>query len=238
MARFVITGTGTDVGKTVFAAGLCGLIGADYWKPVQSGLAGNIPNPGRTGHAPDMHSTSTARTQLTRVAPQHLPRPDTDAAEVARLSGAQVHPEAWLLREPLSPHRAAELEGIEVDPGTLTPPDIDPLVIEGAGGVLVPVTRKVLFADLFAEWQIPVILVATTGLGTISHSLTALESLRARQVPVHGVAFVGDENRDNVATIGQLGAVKVLGRLPRVTRLDRDSLSRAMAENFDPEDYR
>ena len=101
-----------------------------------------------------------------------------------------------------------------------------------------PVTRKVLFADLFAEWQIPVILVATTGLGTISHSLTALESLRARQVPVHGVAFVGDENRDNVATIGQLGAVKVLGRLPRVTRLDRDSLSRAMAENFDPEDYR
>jgi dethiobiotin synthetase len=238
MARFVITGTGTDVGKTVFAAGLSGLIGADYWKPVQSGLAGNIPNPGRTGHAPDVHSTSTACTQLTRVAPQHVPRPDTDAAEVARLSGAQVHPEAWLLREPLSPHRAAELEGIEVDPGTLTPPDIDPLVIEGAGGVLVPVTRKVLFADLFAEWQIPVILVATTGLGTISHSLTALESLRARQVPVHGVAFVGDENRDNVATIGQLGAVKVLGRLPRVTRLDRDSLSRAMAENFDPEDYR
>ena len=66
MARFVITGTGTDVGKTVFAAGLSGLIGADYWKPVQSGLAGNIPNPGRTGHAPDVHSTSTACTQLTR----------------------------------------------------------------------------------------------------------------------------------------------------------------------------
>lgn len=238
MARFVITGTGTDVGKTVFAAGLCGLIGADYWKPVQSGLAGNVPNPGRTGYAPDVHSMCTGRTQLANVAPQHRPQPDTDAAEVARLSGARVHPESWLLREPLSPHRAAELEGAAIDPIALTPPEVDPLVIEGAGGVLVPVTRKVLFADLFATWQIPVVLVATTGLGTISHSLTALESLRARQVPVHGVAFVGEDNPDNMATIGQIGAVRVLGRLPRLARLDRPGLAAAMARNFDPEDFR
>ncbi|MCF3972674.1 dethiobiotin synthase [Paracoccus sp. EGI L200073] len=234
----MITGTGTDIGKTVFAAGLCGLVGADYWKPVQSGLAGNTPNPGRTGHLPDVHNADTGRPHAARVAPQHLPRPDTDAAEIARLSGARLHPEAWLLREPLSPHRAAELEGIEIDPGALTPPDADRLVIEGAGGVLVPVTRHVLFADLFAEWQIPVVLVASTGLGTISHSLTALESLRARSVPVHGVAFVGEENEDNMATIGQLGAVKVLGRLPRLAPLERATLAAAMRDNFDPEDFR
>lgn len=218
MARYVITGTGTDVGKTVFAAGLCGLIGADYWKPVQSGLVGNLPNEAGTGRA-------------------QAAQPATDAADIVRLSGARVFPEAYRLCQPLSPHRAAELDGVEIDPAALIPPAADPLVIEGAGGVLVPVTRRVLFADLFAEWQIPVILVATTGLGTISHSLTALESLRARRVPVHGVAFVGDENADNIATIGQIGGVRVLGRLPMLPHLDRDSLSAAMAAQFRRDDF-
>ena len=202
MARFVITGTGTDIGKTVFAAGLCGLIGADYWKPLQSGLADGL-----------------------------------DADRVATLSGARTHPEALRLTEPLSPHRAAELDGVTIDPAALTPPDAPDLVIEGAGGVLVPVTRQVLFADLFARWQIPVIVVATTGLGTISHSLTALESLRARGVPVHGVAFVGDENADNMRTIGEMGDVRVLGRLPIVTPLDRATLTAAMAANFNAGDF-
>ena len=217
MARFVISGTGTDIGKTMVAAGLCGLIGADYWKPVQSGLAGNVPVP----------------TDLTR---DH-PLPGSDAAVIAGLSGARTHPEAHVLTQPLSPHRAAELDGITLDPDRLNPPDADPLVIEGAGGVLVPLTRQVLFADLFARWQIPVIAVATTGLGTISHTLTALESLRARAVPVHGVIFVGDENADNISTIAAMGAVRVLGRLPWLQSPDRDSLLRAMKDNFDPKDF-
>lgn len=235
MARFVITGTGTDVGKTVFAAGLCGLIGAQYWKPVQSGLAMNRPNPGRTGREPQ--ATDPGCTFHANVAPQRLAVPQTDAAEVERLSGARSFAEKWLLREPLSPHRAAELEGVEIDVATLTPPTTDPLVIESAGGVLVPVTRRVLFADLFAQWQIPVILVAATGLGTISHSLTALESLRARGVAIHGVAFVGDDNPDNMATIGQIGQVRVLGRLPKLAQLNRHNLSIAMEGHFDRKDF-
>ncbi|MDO5704149.1 MAG: dethiobiotin synthase [Paracoccus sp. (in: a-proteobacteria)] len=202
MARFVITGTGTGIGKTVFAAGLCGLIGADYWKPLQSGLADGL-----------------------------------DADRVAELSGARIWPEAYRLTAPLSPHRAAELDGVTVDLDTLTPPAADRLVIEGAGGALVPITRQFLFADLFARWQMPVIVVATTGLGTISHTLTALESLRARGVPLHGVAFVGEDNPDNMATIGQIGAVRVLGRLPRLDPLDRVALNDAMARHFDPQDF-
>lgn len=228
MARYVITGTGTDVGKTVFAAGLCGLIGAEYWKPVQSGLVGNLRNPAGTG---------TGRAQAAAVAGSAAAQDLTDAADIVRLSGARVLPEIYRLSEPLSPHRAAELDGVKIDPAALVPPPLDPLVIEGAGGVLVPVSRQVLFADLFAEWQIPVVLVATTGLGTISHSLTALESLRARGVPIHGVAFVGDENPDNMATIGQIGGVQVLGRLPMLAQLDRDSLSAAMAANFRRDDF-
>jgi len=203
MARFVITGTGTDIGKTVVAAGLCGLIGADYWKPVQTGL----------DDAP----------------------PDRD--RIAHLSGARTWPEIWRLRPPLSPHRAAELDGVRIDPDALTPQAVDPLVIEGAGGVLVPVTRQVLFADLFARWRIPVIVVCATGLGTISHSLTALESLRARDVPVHGVAFVGAANDDNIATIAALSRVRVLGRLPVLPDLDRASLQAAMAAHFNADDF-
>ncbi|TJZ87716.1 ATP-dependent dethiobiotin synthetase BioD [Paracoccus hibiscisoli] len=234
MARFVITSTGTDVGKTVFAAGLCGLIGADYWKPVQSGLAGNVANEALTTDAPGGHSPCTGRTPTTHGT---VAQPGTDRAEVERLSVARTHPEAVLLRDPLSPHRAAELQGVTLDPASWAIPEARDLVIEGAGGALVPVTRQVLFADVFARWQVPVIVVCATGLGTISHSLTALESLRARGVPVHGVAFVGPANDDNMATIGQIGGVRVLGRLPMLERLDRDSLAAAMQAAFRVEDF-
>ena len=207
MAQFVITGTGTDIGKTVFAAGLAGLIGADYWKPIQTGVTPGDPD---------------------------APR---DAGFVARMTGARIHPETVVLPEPLSPHRAAELAGVTIDPAAIDPPDVDPLVIEGAGGVLVPVTRDLLSADLFARWGVPVIVCAATGLGTISHTLTAIESLRARGCPLHGVAFIGDDNPDNMATIGQIGRVRVLGRLPRLPRLTPAMLSAAMRDNFDPKDF-
>ncbi|MBB1491550.1 dethiobiotin synthase [Paracoccus sp. MC1854] len=208
MARFVITGTGTDIGKTVFAAGLTGLIGADYWKPVQTGV---------TGHGP---------------APK-----GSDAAFVHGMTGARIHGSLAILPVPLSPHRAAELAGVTLEPDTWTLPDADPLVIEGAGGVLVPITRQLLSADLFARWGIPVVLVATTGLGTISHSVTAVESLCARGVPLHGIAFVGDDNPDNIATIADLTGARVLGRLPRLDPLTPDALRAAMQAAFDPQDF-
>ncbi|MDB6178756.1 ATP-dependent dethiobiotin synthetase BioD [Paracoccus sp. Z330] len=230
MARFVITGTGTDIGKTVFAAGLCGLIGARYWKPVQTGLAQNLPNLAADGRGHQVAPSAAGQ--------PYLPPNGTDSAEVARLSGQAVFPESYLLREPLSPHRAAELDGVTIDPADLVPPDWQDLVIEGAGGVLVPITRDLLYADLFATWQIPVVLVCSTGLGTISHSLTAVESLRARNVALHGLAFVGDDNADNIATIAELAKVRVLGRLPQLPQLDRHSLAAAMHEQFDPEDFR
>lgn len=204
-AGFVITGTGTDIGKTVFAAGLAGLIGADYWKPVQTGIAD-----GAAG--------------------------DRDA--VAALSGAATLPEVYRFAAPLSPHRAAELEGAEIDPACLTLPQTHrPLVIEGAGGVLVPITRRLLSAELFAGWGLPVVLVATTGLGTISHSLTAIEALRARGARLHGLAFVGEDNPDNIATIADFSGARVLGRLPRLAPLDRASLAAAMARHFNPGDF-
>lgn len=198
MSAFVVTGTDTDIGKTVFAAALTGALAAHYWKPVQSGLAD-----GR------------------------------DADTVARLSGAPILPEAYRLTEPLSPHRAAELDGVTIDRARLALPAQRPLVVEGAGGVLVPVTRTLSYGDVFAWWGLPVIVVARTGLGTINHTLLSIEALRARNIPVHGVAFVGHANEDNEATIAQIGKVRRLGRLPMLPVLDRDTLAAAFTAGFD-----
>jgi dethiobiotin synthetase len=162
-----------------------------------------------------------------------------DADSVQKLGVERVHPEAYRLTQPLSPHRSAELDGITLDPEQLMPPEVKgALVIEGAGGVLVPVTRELLFADLFARWQLPAVLVAWTGLGTINHSLLSIEALRARGVPILGIAFVGDANEDNEATICQIGQVKRLGRLPILDPLDADALRGAFHQHFRIEDFR
>ena len=165
----------------------------------------------------------------------------TDTARVAALSGlpsAKLLPEAYRLRTPCSPHRAAELDGIEIDTDRLTPRPIEGLlVIEGAGGVLVPVTRDTLFADLFARWGLPVVLVARTGLGTINHSLLSIEALNARAVPLLGIAFIGDAQEDSEAIIAERGKVRRLGRLPQLAPLDRASLRQAFAANFNLADF-
>jgi dethiobiotin synthetase len=161
-----------------------------------------------------------------------------DADTVVSLGVTRVLPEAYRLTQPLSPHRAAEIDGVTIDPDRLMPPAVDgALVIEGAGGVLVPVTRDLLFADLFARWAAPVVLVSWTGLGTINHSLLSIEALRARGVPILGVAFVGDANDDNEATIAAIGRVKRLGRLPILDPLDAASLRAAFADQFRIEDF-
>jgi dethiobiotin synthetase len=203
----IVTGTDTDIGKTVFAAALAGALGASYWKPVQAGMEGG-----------------------------------GDAMTVATLSGLtpeQILPEAYRLQTPCSPHRAAEIDGVGIEIDRLTLPAINgALVVEGAGGVLVPITRDVLFADLFARWAQPVVLVARTGLGTINHSLLSIEALRSRGVPILGIAFVGDAVEDSEATIAAIGGVKRLGRLPRLAPLDSATLRAAFLAHFDPEDFR
>ena len=199
---FIVTGTDTGIGKTVFAAALVGALGGVYWKPVQAGLES-----------------------------------DSDTETVARLGGT-VLPEAYRLNTPCSPHRAAELDDITIDPERLRLPVGDgPLVIEGAGGVLVPLTRTLTYADMFERWGLPVIVVARTALGTINHSLLTIEALRLRGIAIHGIAFVGDANPDSEATIAEMGGVRRLGRLDHVASLDRDTLAAAFARGFAIRDF-
>ena len=161
---------------------------------------------------------------------------ETDSETVARLAGVPVRPEAYRLVTPASPHRAAEIDVVNIDVETLTPPPGD-LIVEGAGGALVPVTRQTLYADLFATWQIPVIVCARTGLGTINHSLLTIEALRNRGVPIHGLAFLGDAVEDSEAIIAKISGVRRLGRLPIIDPLTPATLAEAFKANFQIADF-
>ena len=204
---FVIAGTDTGIGKTVFAAALANALAADYWKPIQAGL--------------------------------DEPTDSDVVASLGRLSPGRVHAEAYRLQTPASPHLAAELDGVEIDVARLCLPAHDrPLVVELAGGLLVPLTRTVLQVDVVAGWRLPVILVARTSLGTINHTLLSLEALRSRDVSVAGVAFVGDQIIDTEETICAIGGVRRLGRLPVVEQLTSASLAQAFTAHYDLEDFR
>ena len=159
--------------------------------------------------------------------------PDGDKEEVARLSGlpaSHILPEAYRLATPASPHLAARIDGVTIALDRLALPQVDgPLVVEGAGGVLVPISETLLMADLFAHWGQPVILCARTALGTINHSLLSIEALRARGVPIAGIAFIGDAHAENERIIPLLAGVPSLGRLPLLDPLNPATLARAFA---------
>ena len=199
---FVVAGTDTDVGKTVFAAALTAALDGVYWKPVQAGLAG-----------------------------------ETDADIVRRLGGLaadRILASAYALRMAASPHIAARHDGVDIRLSRLDLPDTQrPLVIEAAGGLMVPLSTRLLQIDLLAAWQRPVILCSRTALGTINHTLLSLEALRRRRVPVQGVAFIGGAEPEVEATIVTMGHVRRLGRLPWVDPLDAATLRAAFAEAFD-----
>lgn len=207
MHTLIVTGTDTGIGKTVFAAALADALDACYWKPVQAGIEED----------------------------------GTDADRVGKLVGLpceRILPETYCLATPCSPHLAAEIDGVAIDPDRLALPMVQgTLVVEGAGGVLVPISRRETYADQFARWDAPVVLVARTALGTINHTLLSLEALRARGVKVLGVAFVGDPNEDSEATICAMGEARRLGRLPRLDPLTPETLRAAFAANFRTEDF-
>lgn len=165
----------------------------------------------------------------------------SDSDTVRKLSGlpeGMVLREAYRLRSPCSPHRSAELDGVTISADRLSPPDMDPLIIEGAGGLLVPLTRDLLYVDLIARWRLPVVLVARTKLGTINHSLLSVHALRYWNIPILGIAFVGDEVRDTEDIVCTASGLKRLGRLPLVHPLDQSGLSEAFSANFRLEDFR
>jgi len=148
-------------------------------------------------------------------------------AALLDLPAERIVPEAYRLAAPVSPHWAAEREGVAIDPARLVlPPGDGPLVVECAGGLLVPLRRDWLQIEQIARWGLPVVLVARSGLGTLNHTLLSLEALARRRIPVLGLVLNGEPHPDNPRTLAELGGVPVLAELAPIDPLDRAGLRR------------
>lgn len=203
---FIVAGTDTGIGKTVFSAALTGALQCNYWKPIQAGL-----------------------------------EDETDTQAVQRLSGLSAEhflASAYVLSTPCSPHLAAELDGISIERSHLgLPVSTRPIVVEAAGGLLVPITRNDLQIEVMRDWGLPIVLCARTTLGAINHTLLSIEALRERRLPLHGIAFIGEANADTERTICDFSRVRRLGRLPWIATQDAQSLQAAFLAEFRIEDF-
>jgi dethiobiotin synthetase len=189
-SKYIITGIGTDVGKTVVSAIVAQALNATYWKPVQ---AGDLDN--------------------------------TDSMKVDQYTTDEVSvlPEQFKLNHPMSPHAAAKLDGVSVRLEDFVLPEVNGnLIVEGAGGLLVPLNSDgLLFADLCQHLNLPIILVSRHYLGSINHTLLTAEVLKNRNLSVKGIIFNGEENSASEAIILQLTGFKNLGRIPQVENIDQ-----------------
>lgn len=213
MKGLFVTGTDTGVGKTVLSAALLrryrSVAPVRYWKPVQTGI-----------------------------------EQDDDTAEVRRLAqagDAEILDEGVRLPRPLSPHLAARLAEDPINLMRLyrmLPKDANmSWIIEGAGGALVPLTNGDSITDFISMLEMPVIVAARSGLGTINHTRLTVEALRARSLFVAGVVLLGEPNADNAEAIEHYGKVPVIAQIPRFDPLSPESLGEWTKEHFDPQGY-
>ncbi len=142
----------------------------------------------------------------------------TDTKTVCKLLDLEPNrylSERYKFRAPVSPHWAAERESSFIEPNNLHLPNLDKLIIiETAGGLMVPLNRNWLQIDQLKVWGAPIILVARTGLGTLNHTLLSLEALKHRNLNVLGIVLNGPSHNDNPKTLEQFGDTKILASLP------------------------
>ncbi len=190
---YFITGTDTDVGKTVAAAWCMLHLKAEYWKPTQSGLE---------------------------------PPTDTDKVrEYTQLPTSDFHPETYRLKAPLSPHEAARRENVQIEIDQFRLPQTSrPLIVEGAGGLMVPLNDNNFVIDLIKKLALPAILVARSGLGTINHTLLSLEAMRARDIKIAGMIINGSKAPHNRQAIEEYGKVAIIAEIDHLQQINKDSL--------------
>jgi dethiobiotin synthase len=214
----VVTATDTEVGKTIISALILERFGGNhhlaYWKPVASG-------------ARDDRDTHTVRQLVGKEIGKKI----------------EILAETYLFQEPLSPHLAARLEGKNIDRSKILGTHQHlvaevphrQLVIEGVGGLLVPLNEEgYLLADLFVDLDLPLLVVARSTLGTLNHTLLTLEAIRRRGLKVAGVVLNGPRNEENRHAIEKFGEVEVLFEVEPLDTLDRPSITKA-ARGFDIE---
>lgn len=193
--KLFITGIGTDVGKTVASAICVQALEADYWKPIQ---AGDLDNS-------DSHKINKLTSIVTSSAVER-----------------QFHSNAYQLNTPASPHYAAQLDGITIDLKKIIEPTTNNhLVIEGAGGILVPLNNNDCIIDLIKP-DYKVIIVSRHYLGSINHTLLTFEALKNRNIKVAGIIFSGDENKATEDIILSKTKAKFIGRIENEPYFDEN----------------
>ena len=197
--QFFIAGTDTEIGKTVVSAMMMSNLDATYWKPIQSGLAD-----------------------------------ETDTEFVKRVSEvdeSRIIPERWTLTAPMSPHASADIDGVSISLEDFEVPEYSTrhLIVEGAGGLVVPINWEHTVLDLIEKLQLPVLLVARSGLGTLNHTLLSLKALRDRGIYVFAVILSGDYHNSNRETLRHFGDLPIyeIGRLPKI---DKKTLQTAFSQ--------
>jgi dethiobiotin synthetase len=171
--KIVITGIGTEVGKTIVSSIFCQAFDLDYWKPIQSGA-----------------------------------KEDSDAQTIEDLTtnNTTIYPNSYCFQEPLSPDQAAKLEGVRIELDKINIPESNKLLIEPAGGLMVPLTEDgLLFSDLLKKWNFPVILVSRFYLGSINHTLLSIDFLKNNEIELAGIIFTGELNPESETTIRKKG---------------------------------
>lgn len=202
---FFVTGTDTDIGKTFVSAIITAGLKAHYWKPIQSGIDDGT---------------------------------DTNFIKSAtKLPDSNFHSELVALKAPLSPHEAANLEGIHISEESLVIPEKlqeleSHLVVEGAGGLMVPINWDFMIIDLIKKWNLPVLLVVRSALGTLNHTLLSIDALKARGVPIFGLVMNGPLNEGNFKSLNRLTDVPILAQIPKIENVEKANFVALFKEYF------
>jgi dethiobiotin synthetase len=200
---YFIAGIGTNVGKTVVAAIVAESLQAAYWKPIQCG---------------DLHYT------------------DTDIVS-SLTSNVKTYPEAYRFSLPASPHLAASAEGVKIDIAELELPNNQNsshkmIVVEGAGGIMVPLNPQTLMLNYINHLGLPVILVSKNYLGSINHTLLSIHALNSTSSPIKGIIFSGTSDPKIEETILQYSGVHRLGHVPWTECLDRSFVTHHASQGW------
>ena len=193
--KLFITGIGTDVGKTITSAIVTQALEADYWKPIQAG---------------DLDNSDSNKIQ------RYISNKKT-----------VIHENSYKLKTPASPHFAAAIDGITIDLKNIIEPSFDNaqdsnhLVIEGAGGILVPLNNEDCIIDLIKS-DYKIIVVSRHYLGSINHTLLTFEALKSRNLSVAGIIFSGDENKATEEIILSKTKAKFIGRIDNEPYFDQN----------------
>lgn len=199
--KFFISGTDTGIGKTLISAMLMSTLDATYWKPIQAGLD-----------------------------------EETDTEFVLRVSEVdqnKIISERYKLNTPMSPHGAADFDEISISLNDFKLPVFNTkhLIVEGAGGLMVPINWENTVLDLIVHLKLPVLLVARSSLGTLNHTLLSIEALRNRNIEVFGVMLNGNKHQSNKETIEHFSKIPVFEVEP-LNDIQKDTLFIAFNKAF------